>query len=498
LVFPSSNDTHQHLSSELLALIQIEIDLERILEMQAIILVHGIMGSELKLGTETIWPPSVNEVVNNSYERIAKLRDTHAVATDILYQYKGFSVVPIYAPIIRELDDIVNYQGGSRPNFWFDWRLDLMHSADLLAQTIATACSGPNPADDVTIVAHSMGGLVARLVLESGKYNGANWFKMINRFVAVCVPQVGAPIAAARALGLEGSTTISPADMRLIMNDPNFPAGFQLLPAPPYRKNVLYDGATGLDIYDHSTATKFGLSTKNQDAALKSWSHLTFNKPKGVRYISIAANGLPTENAFYFNNTTYVATASVDGDGTVPYWSSSFGPVDRLYTLKGEHLKVMNTNAFRSVLHEIFNSRMTVQPAPVDKPGVSISLKPEFKPEEMMDVLLIPNARTTRISGTLSIKQATAARDGENLYLISTGVDVPVAYEGPPIGSLSLVLPAPQQPGAYVLTFEGTHGSTDETAGAFFVSRATIAQQPVSPPPKGERSSKPRKPRKAK
>lgn len=469
--------------------------------MQAIILVHGIMGSELKLGTEVIWPPTISEVVYNHYERIAKLRDTHAVATDILYQYKGLSVVPIYAPIIRVLDDIVAYQGGLRPKFWFDWRLDLMHSADLLARTIAGACSGPNPATEVSLVAHSMGGLVARLVLESGKYDGAPWFKMINRFVAVCVPQIGAPIAVARAVGHEGSTTIWPADMKLIMNDPNFPAGFELFPAPPYRKNVLYDGATGLDIYDHGTATKFGLSTKNQDASLKTWSsHLDLSKrPKGVRYISIAANGLPTENAFYFNNTTHVATTSVDGDGTVPYWSSSFGAVDRLYSLKGEHIKVMNTNAFRNIIHEIFDSGMAMMPYRLDKPGVSISVKQEFKPEEMMDVLLIPDARTTRISGNLSIKQVTNAQDGESINLTPIGVDVPVSYEGPPTACLSLVLHAPQQPGAYVLTFEGTHSSTEEASGSFFVSRAaTIAQPPVSQPPKGKRSSKPKKPRKTK
>jgi len=32
--------------------------------MQAIILVHGIMGSKLQLGTEEIWPPSFGEVLS--------------------------------------------------------------------------------------------------------------------------------------------------------------------------------------------------------------------------------------------------------------------------------------------------------------------------------------------------------------------------------------------------------------------------------------------------
>jgi pimeloyl-ACP methyl ester carboxylesterase len=478
--------------------------------MQAIILVHGIMGSELTLGKEVIWPPSVGEVIHDRYERIAKLRDTSAIATNILYQYKGASFIQIYAPIIRELDAIVNYKGGSRPDFWFDWRLNLMHSADLLAQTIANACSGPNPATEVSIVAHSMGGLVARLLLESGKYNTAPWFTNINRFVAVCVPHLGAPIAIARALGLEGSTTISGPDMKTIMNDLRFPTGFQLFPSPPYRNTVLYDDGNpdnaehphhAWDIYAPGTAAHFQLSQQNQAAAVKSWSMLDLNskRPKGVRYISIVANGLSTENKFTIEAAN-IKIDYTDGDGTVPTWSAGAPTVDKLYTLPGEHIGVMNTNAFRAVLHEIFDSGMAVMPYRADKPGVSISLKQEFKPEEMMEVLLIPDARTTRISGHISIKQATLSRDGESANLTPIGSDVPVTYEGPQATHLSLVLPAPRQPGAYVLTFEGTHGSTDETSGTFFVSRAAAARLPE--PKKGKGSakppSKPKRSRKAK
>src|ERR1700737_3949702 len=158
--------------------------------MQAILLVHGIMGSKLQLGTEEIWPPSLGELISGHYGRIDKLRDPGAIATGILFQYTSF--YQIYGPIFNDLNAIVAAQGGADPPFCVDWRGDLLKSADLLAQTIATACSGPNPATEVSLVAHSMGGLVARLVLESGKYNSAKWFKRIKRFVAVCVPQLGA------------------------------------------------------------------------------------------------------------------------------------------------------------------------------------------------------------------------------------------------------------------------------------------------------------------
>ena len=463
--------------------------------MQAIILVHGIMGSKLQLGNEEIWPPSLGEIISGHYGRIAKLRDPSAIATGILYQYTSF--YQIYGPIINDIDAIVAAQGGLRPDFFFDWRVDLLKSADRLAQAIAKACSGPNPATEVTLVAHSMGGLVARLVLESGKYNGAKWFKKIKRFVAVCVPQVGAPVAVARALGLEGATTISPSDMKLIVNDDNFPAGFELFPAPPYRKSVLFDVNNGAwDIYASNTAAKFQLSHANQLSALNSWSKVDFSKrPKGVEYISIAANGLSTENAFYFNDTTYVATTSVDGDGTVPYWSSSFGAVDKLYTLQGDHIGVMNTNGFRQTFSDIFESRMAIRPFITDRPGVSISLnKRDLLSEERMEVLLVPDARTTGLTGKLRIHKVAGAADGKAVDLVPVGSDVAVTYEGPPIASLPLMIAAPQAPGAYVLTFEGTHRSTNETSAAFFVSQASIAGSIAGPPKKKVRKiPKPKK-----
>ena len=470
--------------------------------MQAIILVHGIMGSKLQLGNEEIWPPSLGEIISGRYGRIAKLRDPSAIATGILYQYTSF--YQIYGPIINDIDAIVAAQGGLRPDFFFDWRVDLLKSADHLAQAIAKACSGPNPATEVTLVAHSMGGLVARLVLESGKYNSAKWFKKIRRLVAVCVPQVGAPLAVARALGLSGSTTISPSDMKLIMNDDNFPAGFELFPAPPYRKSVLFDLSNGAwDIYAANTATKFQLSRPNQLAALNSWSKLDINnkRPKGVEYISIAAHGLSTDNAFYFNDTTYVATTQVDGDGTVPYWSSSFGAVDKLYTLPGDHIGVMNTNAFRQTFSDIFGARMAIRSFTTDRPGVSISSnKRDLQSGEKMEVLLIPDTRTTGLVGKLQIRKAAGAADAKAVNLVSVGADVPVTYEGPPVASLPLMIAAPQAPGAYVLTFEGTHRSANETSAAFFVSQASIAAPTARPPKKVRKTPKPksRKPMKTK
>jgi hypothetical protein len=264
--------------------------------------------------------------------------------------------------------------------------------------------------------------------------------------------------------------------MKLIMNDPDFPAGFELFPAPAYRSNAIFDVHTGpLDIYDPGVAAKFTLSAQNQATALASWPKLDFsNRPKGVSYISIAGTGLQTENAYYYDNTLYRLTSSVDGDGTVPSWSASHGAVDKLYTMPGDHVGVMNTNQFRQTFYEIFNSTLasTAMAELAGKPSVSVSLhKRDLKAGESVQVLLIPDHPATQISGKLQIRRANLASDGTSMSFASIGADVPVNYEGPRVASLPVTIRAPETAGAYVLSFEGTHRSTTETSAAFFVTR---------------------------
>jgi pimeloyl-ACP methyl ester carboxylesterase len=446
--------------------------------MRAIILVHGIMGSKLKLAKETIWPPSLEEFGDNHYHRIAKLMNSKAVATDILYQYTSF--FQIYGPIIQHIEDYINDRGGRRPEFWFDWRLDLAASADRLAQEVQRNCEGDNGADTVTIVAHSMGGLVSRYLLESGRYNNKSWFKKIRRFVAVCVPHAGAPIAVARALGLEGSTTIAPEDMKAIMNNPDFPAGFELFPRPELAKNVLVDVHAGAqDIFSPTTAAKFGLSTTNQSAAVAFQSLLGFDKrPPNVDYIAFAGTGLSTENAYLYDGVEHRLTSTVDGDGTVPHWSASYGVFDRLITLPGDHIKIMKDGKFRKAFLDIlYESEFTMMMASrIDgKPIVVLSInKQDLLAEETIEVLLSFEMRTTRLEGRLTLSQATVGPDKANMELVATGFDVPVQYSGPAIATLQMTIAAPENPGTYVLGFDGTHRSSAETSATFFVRQKSI------------------------
>ena len=139
--------------------------------MEAIFLVPGIEGSRLNLGTEEIWPPTLSEGVFG-YHRIDKLLDPRAVATAIIDQVTF--LYPVYKPLIEELNKIAAALRTKIILFPYDWRPDLWTStppftaaSELLARAIEQSVR--DGASSVTLVCHSMGCLVARLVIESPK-----------------------------------------------------------------------------------------------------------------------------------------------------------------------------------------------------------------------------------------------------------------------------------------------------------------------------------------
>jgi Lecithin:cholesterol acyltransferase len=450
--------------------------------MDCIFLIPGIEGSRLSLGTEEVWPPTPNEMIGG-YNRIAKLLDPNTIATGIWDETVIFGLIhyPVYKPIMDKLDEIAQELGARRVNFFYDWRTDLWNStppftasSEKLAKAIETSVAGG--ASSITLVCHSMGCLVARLVLESPRYKNTSWFAKISRIVCICGPNLGAPVAIGRALACEGpSLGLSAAQLQAIENDARYPAGFQCFPEPGI--DVLYDVSSGhavpVNVYGAAEDAKYELTHSNAQAAAASWSELNIDgHPTSVSYTVIGGTGYTTSKAYLFNGTRFVQTITEDGDGTVPLWSALAGKYASHYTVTGDHVGILGTPQLKQTLDQIFG--LPIMSAFVQAAGVTVTVnKHTFRPDEMMQVVVIPDTPTAEIEGRLTLAFVGSPRTRASPSLAAYGTGSTLTYKGPETTHFSTRLAAPHIPGAYILKFEGTHSSIEASSAVFFVNAAS-------------------------
>ena len=431
----------------------------------AVVFVPGIMGTELQLPDgEIVWPPRVTETIFG-YHRIAKLQDPAVRPTRVI---PNVSCVDFYAPILSLFAQL-GYGAGDAKRLVehpYDWRRDLFDLADGLA----TALDGVQ-ADDIAIVAHSMGGLIARLLLETDTYRGRPWFPKVTRFIALATPHTGAPLALARVLGLDTALGISAQDFKTLSANPAYPSGYQLLPAPG--ESACWNTAAGsmlapLDFYDPAVATKLGMKpalvarTKALHDALRAGT-----VPPGVRYFYFSGAGHKTVTRVNVTGLNRdVVTTPDAGDGTVPMWSALPRTVQKQVVIN-EHSNVFRGTPFKRVFFRLFGADAGAPlEAVADVDALHVSLQKQvFEAGLPIEVVLSADIPIMRLEGRLVFDRITEADDGTRTEVAS----VPIRYQGPEIPSLALTIDVPLTPGIHELRFVGDRSQGDRAV--FVVSR---------------------------
>jgi len=100
---------------------------------------------------------------------------------------------------------------------------------------------------EITLVAHSMGGLVARYYLESGLFDGQPGFSTVKNLFTLATPHRGSPLALTAAVGLEKRLFLNCQQVKELAERPEFPSLYQLLPPPG--DNFAWDDRNPSDLY---------------------------------------------------------------------------------------------------------------------------------------------------------------------------------------------------------------------------------------------------------
>ena len=158
-----------------------------------VIFIHGVLGSRLKdtKTKEDIWPGTLSRLLSHDYSDAAYEVDANTLepkpSNAVPYEiFDGAAGKDFYGEIVHTLSKIGGYKlskigqkvSPTQKNYYvflYDWRQDNVKSAAELADFIEQVrLDYNNPKLKVDIVAHSMGGLIARYYIRYGKQDVIN------------------------------------------------------------------------------------------------------------------------------------------------------------------------------------------------------------------------------------------------------------------------------------------------------------------------------------
>lgn len=426
------------------------------------VLVPGIMGTELVLPDgEVVWPPKVRETLFG-YRRIAKLQDPSAQPGRII---PNVSCVDFYRPLQSLLAQLGFGSSGEKVllEHPYDWRLDLFDLAEGLAAELDAVS-----ADRIVIVAHSMGGLISRILLETPDFRGRPWFPKITAFLALATPHNGAPLALARVLGLDSALGISAADFKKLAANPAYPSGYQLLPAPG--EDACWNVAPGadlapLDFYDDTVATSLGMSTELVKRARAVHEALRAGSaPDHIRYFYFSGAGHKTVTRVNVDGSKAQMVTTPDaGDGTVPMWSSLPRTAQKQVVVN-EHANVFRGDPFKRVFFRLFGADAGPPlEVPVDAAfKLAISLqRPIFEQDMPIEAVLSAEVPFTVLQGELVFETRS-----EEDVAGAIAARVPISYAGPAVTMLAVSIETKLKAGFYELRYEGDRAQEDRVVFA--------------------------------
>lgn len=449
--------------------------------METAILIPGIMATRLVLPggpggrDEEVWPPTPLET-QRGYRRLAKLQSPDLVPGRLVDRVLCF---PFYETVVNQLNEL-GFREPAGPRrlvqFAYDWRRDNFHTAELLARRLdALHAEG---ATRFFLIGHSMGGIVTRLLLESGRYDSRPWFINIRLFAALATPHLGAPLALARIFGLDATLGLSGPDFATLAANEDYPSGYQLMPAPGEaaiwsRESAALDP---LDPYDEATALALGMKPRLVERAAAVHAVLSAGRRPGqVRYVYFAGTGHRTVTRVNVvfrpgqpvdHRRTAMTLTPDGGDGTVPVYSA-LPHVGQRQIVVNEHATVFAGAPFRKVFFRLLggNDGDAVEEAgrgAAAGVGLALSLdRPVQQVGREIEVALavhnlddplgeVEPAQVDAIEGDLVLETISDA--GESAEAVAR---FPVRYAGPPLDRLTALLPGIASPGLYRLRFEG-------------------------------------------
>ena len=199
-----------------------------------VVVVPGFAGSNLWRGSEQVWP-SLKLLGHPEFLRVERPLEAHGIL-DQLVVVPGLLKLAQYSALTDYLRRALGYEvGRDLLEFAYDFRQDNRRSAAQLGAAIEQW----NVAEPITVIAHSMGCLIARYYIErlGGK-------RRVERVVLLGGPHAGNPYAFASLLAGPHLLPLGMKNAQWRKQLATFASWYQILPTDP----CVTDGDGSLDV----------------------------------------------------------------------------------------------------------------------------------------------------------------------------------------------------------------------------------------------------------
>lgn len=337
-----------------------------------IIFVPGIKGSELFEGDNKRWFPSTQKDVD-----LLNIKN-ELEAPSILRQVTPYGIKQMTHVIYKGLLDEYGDQGLSL--FPYDWRKSIFTHVGTLADKIINEANASG--EKVTLVAHSMGGMLAKLAIQ--EVYERQEIEKIQKFISIGTPWHGSPDSYKALLyGEPGIFENLKEILQFITVEGSrelarmFPSVYQLLPSEKYfdhsdGKFIITDNDMGIT-YDTFKTIIQNIHDRDKEEKdyVDVWEnyieplHVEMQKelPEEVIHDCLIGHSLPTlykvpdNSRIGFGIKKYKRSSSfMNGDGVVPIYSAIPSHVANLFFVKGEHSKLCSTPSVLDFLRWSINS----------------------------------------------------------------------------------------------------------------------------------------------
>lgn len=431
------------------------------------------MGSSLRLDGRGVWPPSPWEVIVG-YKNIEGLMDDRVAVGDVIDRV---SIKSVYSSLLKDVAVCGFTEDDPAKRlilFPYDWRKSNEGTAALLANRLDEASRVWDLPDEITIVAHSMGGLVSRRLLEGGDYIGRSWFSRIKRLITLGTPHFGTPKALLYLTGKEGMLGVSGKDVIKLASDRRYNSLYELA-GPSSSAFILNSPLPGevpdmLGRFDRSIVNALKLQADNIKAADAFWSRMDLaNRPSGVKYYFFGSASHTTVTAFQLDGGDF---ASIDrassGDGTVPISSSIVVGIPHGFSRK-EHVQIFEDRDVRRTLYRFLDAPSDVKPqaadtsesgGTTDRVGLSVN-KEIYKQGEPIEIVVSYSERNESTRESFGFLRV----DPRNPEEREPVANIDIALAGRNVTSFAVTIDPKLEPGMYQLI---TNRSSDDPEQTIF------------------------------